>query len=60
MPLLWERDAIALYLQDHPEATAGLPEVLDAGEAVMLASREFPLDPSQQRQLRKLLQQTPR
>ena len=59
MPLLWERDAIVEYVTDHPEMTSALPEVTAVDEAVMLASREFPLDESQQKTLAALLAEPP-
>ena len=59
MPLLWEQDAIVEYLGEHPEMSAALPEVTAVDEAVMLASREFPLDESQQKRLAALLAEPP-
>lgn len=59
MPLLWEREAIARFKQEHPELEASLPEVGAVDEAVILASQEFPLDASQQKRLANLLRTAP-
>ena len=55
-PLLLESVAISKYTQAHPEYRQALPEVVSISEAVMLASMDYPLNPSQQKQLHKLLQ----
>ena len=59
MPLLWESEAIAQYKAEHPELMGALPEVADAGEAVLLASKDFPLTASDQKRLEKLLRTPP-
>lgn len=55
-PLLEERTAISRYLETHPDLRSALPELATVNEAVILASKERPLSPSQQTQLRSLLQ----
>ena len=58
-PLLWENQAIAAYKRDHPGLEAALPELVDVGEAVLVASKDFPLSEPQQKQLGKLLETLP-
>jgi len=60
MPLLWERDAIAQFKEEHPETAHLLPEIGAVDEAVMLAASEYPLDERQKQRLALLLQQDPR
>lgn len=60
MPLLWENEAITAYKAKHPAEADALPEVTAVDEAVMLATREFPLDVSQQRRLASLLADPPK
>lgn len=57
-PLLGENEAISSFLEEthRLDLRAALPEVVSVNEAVLLASREFPLNPSQQEQLTQLLQ----
>lgn len=55
-PLLLENVAISRFTQDQPMFREALPEVVSISEAVMLASKERPLSPLQQKLLRKLLQ----
>ncbi len=56
-PLLLERDAIQAYLEtsNDPYLPGALPEVNSVNEAVILASQDRPLTPSQQKQLSELL-----
>ena len=59
MPLLWENEAIANYLVDHPRAMAALPNVADVSEAVIVASNDYRMDESQKKQLAELLKAPP-
>lgn len=56
-PLLMENEAISAYLEEtqQPTLRASLPEVISVNEAVILASMEYPLTQSQQKQLTQLL-----
>ena len=56
-PLLVENEAISRYLieTDSLHLRSSMPELQTVGEAVILASREYRLKPSQQRQLDLLL-----
>ena len=56
-PLLRENVAISRFLQAQPtpELRACLPELTSINEAVVLATEEFRLKPSQQTQLAQLL-----
>jgi len=55
-PLLAERRAISRFLRTRPDLREALPPVTTVNEAVILASKESPLSPSQQKQLQRLLQ----
>lgn len=57
-PLLLENVAISRHIQKTQQTSlrTALPEVTTLNEAIMLASMERPLNPSQQMQLRQLLQ----
>ena len=55
-PLLLENVAISKYTQAHPNYRPALPEIVSIAEAVIVASQERPLNPMQQKQLAKLLQ----
>lgn len=57
-PLLSENEAISSYINqtDNSDLRAALPEVLNAPEAVAIASQERPLSSSEQSELLKLLQ----
>ena len=55
-PLLLESLAISKFTQVQPQYRMALPEVLSISEAVILASKERPLNPTQQKQLSALLQ----
>lgn len=54
-PLLLENVAISTYSQAHPNYRQALPEIVSISEAVMLASKERPLSPTQQASLTSLL-----
>ena len=54
-PLLWERNAIAAFKKKNPTMGIALPEVLDQGEALILATKEFRLSAPQQTRLGNLL-----
>jgi phosphoglycerate-specific signal transduction histidine kinase len=56
-PLLQETEAISAYLEEtkNPNLRASLPEINSVNEALLLASAEYRLNPSQQSLLRKLL-----
>lgn len=56
-PLLAERQAIAMFMREHPEYQTALPNVEDVGEAVIMASMDRDLNEQQQAQLAGLLQQ---
>ncbi len=57
-PLLAENEAISSYINqtDNSDLRTALPEVLNAPEAVAIASQERPLSESEQQQLLDLLQ----
>ena len=57
-PLLQETVAISEYLEetDRMDLRAALPEVNSVNEAVILASQEYRLSPSEQTKLRLLLE----
>ena len=55
MPLLRERRAIMDFLKDNPNYRHALPEILDVGEAIMVANKDSHLSAQEQRQLRQLL-----
>ena len=59
MPLLWEREAIRRYKAETQHATGSLPMVETVQQAVMLASRDYPLTKAQQASLAKLLATEP-
>ena len=61
-PLLQENVAISRYVMEarRPELRSILPELTTVNEAVILASNEYRLTPSQQSRLAKLLQQSPK
>jgi hypothetical protein len=54
-PHLSERQAISRYAKKNPAFRQTVPEVVDTREALILASREFSLNTSQQAQLNGLL-----
>ena len=56
-PLLQENEAISDYIMlvDNPSLRASLPELTSVNEAVILASQEYLLNPSQQAKLTQLL-----
>ena len=58
-PLLLENEAISAHLLETNDLSlrTSLPEVLTVNEAVILASKEYPLKPSQQQKLAELLRQ---
>ncbi len=60
MPLLWEREAIAAFVEQSPELMTALPNLEDAEEAVMVATMDYRMDESQQKQLPELLQTPPK
>ena len=58
-PLLWEHPAIAKFKEQNPQLESNLPDLADSGEATVLATKEFGLTASQQKQLQTLLQKPP-
>lgn len=58
-PLLWENAAIQAFVVLHPNYRAVFPEVLNASEAVALATMEYRLDIDQQKALGELLKASP-
>jgi len=58
MPLLWEREAIAAFRQENG-SLASLPEIETAQEAVIVASKYYPLTQAQQATLRNMLLTAP-
>ena len=58
-PLLQENEAISRWIErtGRTDLRSSLPEVTTPSEAVMLASEEFRLTPSQQQQLTRLLKE---
>ena len=58
-PLLMENEAISSYLMETQQSMmrSCLPELTSLNEAVMMASTEYPLTPSQQSKLSQLLKQ---
>ena len=56
-PLLQENEAISQYLLEtqRPSLRTSLPEVISVNQAVILASQEYRLNPSQQAKLTQLL-----
>lgn len=58
MPLLWEQDAIRAFKAMGGPGNS-LPMVETVQEAVMLASREYPMTTAQQASLAKLLETPP-
>jgi hypothetical protein len=56
-PLLQENEAISEYLLlvNSPSLRASLPELTSVNQAVILASQEYRLNPSQQAKLTQLL-----
>lgn len=59
MPLLWEAEAISQFLTRNPNLSPSLLPIATADEAVLIASRDFPLSESQQQKLQQLLQTVP-
>ena len=57
-PLLWEQDAIRAFKEMGGPGNS-LPMVETVQQAVMLASREYPLTTAQQKQLATLLETPP-
>ena len=57
-PLLIENEAISSFAveMNRPDLRAAMPELISVNEAVILASQEYRLKPSQQAKLRDLLQ----
>lgn len=58
-PLLMETEAISSYLEETQQSMlrTSLPELISVNEAVILASTEYRLTPSQQSKLKQLLNQ---
>jgi hypothetical protein len=56
-PLLVESEAISAFIleEQNPSLRTSLPEVNSVNEAVMMASQEYRLNPSQQAKLTQLL-----
>src|SRR5687767_6410446 len=58
--LLWERKAIARYLQSHPQDQAALPNLESVDEAMDLVKVDHPtLTPAEQTKLREMLRRPP-
>lgn len=57
-PLLIENEAISSFVveENRPDLRAAMPELISVSEAVILASQEYRLTPSQQAKLKELLQ----
>ena len=57
-PLLLENEAISEYIvvEDRLDLRAAMPELISVNEAVILASMEYRLNPSQQAKLQQLLE----
>lgn len=58
MPLLWERKAIRAF-QDSNGMVASLPLIETAQEAVIVASKDFPMTRAEQKTLNGMLQTAP-
>ena len=58
-PLLWEEKAIAAHVREHPGLWGALPNVVDVGEAVLIAAKEWRLTEPHQKQLATLLETPP-
>ncbi len=58
-PLLWEEKAIAAHVRHNPELMGALPNVVDVGEAVIIATKDYRLNAPQREQLAALLQTPP-
>ena len=56
MPLMQENRAISSYRLNNPAVLEALPEVLGSDEAVILATKEYRLTVSQQKELKALLE----
>lgn len=58
-PLLVENEAISAFIEETQQLSlrASLPELTSVNEAVMLASMEYEMTPSQQQKLTELLSQ---
>ena len=56
-PLLVENEAISTYIEEmgRYDLRSAMPEICSVNEAVILASQEYRLNPSQQARLSKLL-----
>lgn len=55
-PLLLENVAISKFTQAQPNYRQALPEIVSISEAVMVASMDYPLSPTQQAELKTLLE----
>lgn len=58
MPLVWEREAIAAF-QAENGMQASLPMIETAQEAVIVASKDFPMTQAEQKILHGMLQTAP-
>lgn len=59
MPVLWERVAISKFLNRHPNLMGAIQPIESPSEAVLIASRDYPLTPPQQQLLLKHLRARP-
>ena len=58
MPLVWERAAIAAFRREAG-AMGSLPAIETAQEAVIVASKDFPMTKAEQKTLSAMLQTAP-
>ena len=56
-PLLWEKMAVAAFVEDHPNLMGALPNVETVGEAVEIARRDYRMDDEAAHQLAVLLRE---
>jgi hypothetical protein len=59
IPFLWEETAISRFLSDNPNCRAALMPLTDVSEAVMIASKDFPLTMLEKKKLATLLRKQP-
>ena len=58
-PFLWEKKAIADFVRKNPTYLDTLPDLASVPEAVIMATKEFSLNESQQKLLAEQLQNPP-
>jgi hypothetical protein len=54
-PLLWENEAIAAFVREHPVYYEALPNIVSVEEAVAIISRDYTLSSSEKEDLTELL-----